>query len=367
MSNLLNKLSKLNRTPGKGEVPPDIREKVLRADETRRSKHRYLLCVVVSICAVLLGFGARSYLNKAPGPLLTDSKTTFPQTVPVAPQMIISSARKTPIAVDTAQSATIASSLPVQTASSTLKTEQHMAAPARAKKSPLPGRMALSSMTAKRNEARSASLNTVVKANDAAAAVSAPQAQPIDKEARDAILTSAKSAEKRKSYNEALRLYQKALSYDQDNYCLMNNTASMYIRLGEYPAGLSMSDKALLLAPDYIPALINQGIARNALGNPIEAAESFAKAVRLDPANKTALYNLALFNEKNGKLDAAAQAYLRLAKVSDVQGMIGLARIYEKQSRRSDAVKIYVEIAAMPDVPTDARNTVVRRLRQLGD
>jgi tetratricopeptide (TPR) repeat protein len=189
----------------------------------------------------------------------------------------------------------------------------------------------------------------------------------IDKEARDAKLTAARSAEKRKAYSEALQLYQQALSHDQTNHTLMNNVASIYLRLGEHAAALAMTDKALRRAPEYVPALINQGIARNDLGNTAGAAENFARALELEPSNRDALFNLALFNEKNGKLDAAATIFQRLAGSGDLQGMFGLARIYEKRMQRSEAIRVYSDIMAMHDLPTVLRNSAAERLRHLRD
>jgi Flp pilus assembly protein TadD len=190
--------------------------------------------------------------------------------------------------------------------------------------------------------------------------------QSVDKAGRDVCLMAARTAEKKKDYVEALRQYRKALEYDREDPNIMNSLASAYIRLGDYPAALDMADKALARVHDSISALINQGIARNGLGITSEARESFTTALALDPFNRTAMYNLALFHEKNGKLAEASTMFQRLARSGDVQGSMGLARIYEKQSRQAEAVKIYIDVAAKQDIPSVTRNSAVERLRQLG-
>lgn len=357
MSKLLTILSKLNRAPVSGVVPPDIHVSVARDLEASRSRRRYVLCGAVCICAVLLGIGVRIYFGKGTGALRQHPRQLSPQPVPVVQPMPSVQGPAAASKPDQTPAVGLDNAPPAEAA---LAAGQRVASAARKANVPHPRKPAP-------RDGGTAGKNVVLP--DSTDAKTAPPAQPqppvVDREARDSSLIAARSAEKRKAYAEALRLYNKALTHDQDNHMIMNNAASMHIRLGNYAAAVTMSEKALLLARDYIPALINQGIARSALGNRSGAAESFARAVELDPANRGALYNLALFDEKNGNLDASAQVFKRLAATGDLSGMIGLARIYEKQSRMDEAMKSYADIAAMHDIPADARNTAIQRLRQL--
>lgn len=353
MSKLLTMLSKLNRAPASGVVPPDIHVSVTRDLEAGRSRRRYILCGVVCICAVLLGVGVRLYFEKG---FRRQPEPRPPQVAAVVQQMPMSSPHETASALqpDRPQGGTVAADK-----------DQSVTTPAR-KTTPSQNRRG--SVREKRISEKSAppaAPEAIHTAKDTTVQGVTPQLTVIDKEARDAWVITARSAEKRKAYAEALRMYRKALVYDQENHSIMNNAAGMHIRLGEHAAALALCDRALQLAKDYIPALINQGIARSALGNTSGAEDSFTRALELDPANRGARYNLALFDEKNGRLDASVQQFKRLAAGGEVSGLIGLARVYEKQSRMDEAMKVYADVAAMHDIPAEARNTAIVRLRLL--
>lgn len=358
MSKLLNMLAQLNRPPESGEVPPGIRMEVARSTEKSRVRRKYLLCGVVSIGAILLGLALRLYFEELGRPVRDSARPLPPHVTAVNPESVSHPVETTH------------KEQPAQSADNNAAAVQQHDQPARSiakrskstaverKRQPPPGPAVPKETAAGPSTAVSVPVNTIA---------SAELPPPIDKEARDASLTAARSAEKRKAYSEALRLYQQALAHDHTNHTLMNNAASMQLRLGDHAAALAMTDKALLRAPDYVPALINQGIARNALNNSGGAAESFARALALEPSNREAMFNLAIFNEKAGRLDAAARIFQRLAVNGDLQGMLGLARIYEKCSKRDEAIKVYAEISAMRDLPVDARRNAAERLRHLSN
>lgn len=362
LSKLHTMLSKLNRAPVNSVVPPDIRVNVARDLESRRSRRKYIIGGAVCSSALLLGICVRIYLEKRVESLPKPRQTMI---APIAKQMPTPSARSSDTVADPNKSPAAGHNNINRVAGSPSKRRS----PVSAALKPKPGHSHKLAHQAEGGAANGEMLpvgseSTVKKPDNAAEAV--PLKLPtIDKEARDTCIISAEAAEKRNSYAEALRMYKKALTYDQDNHRLMNNAAGMHLSLGEYAAALDMSSKALLLDHNYVPALVNQGIARNALGNRTGAAESFTMAVELDPANRDAQYNLALFYERNERLDAAAQVFKKLAAHGDSSGMIGLARIYEKQRRIDEAKKTYADIAAMHGIPADIKKIAIERLLQL--
>lgn len=354
MSKLLNMLAQLNRPPENGAVPPGIRMEVARSVEKNRVRRRYLIGGVVSIGAIVLGLGLRLYFEQ-PDQAAGDrdrARALPPHAAPAAPGGRM--------AHGTGQ--------PLQPAVNSAPAAQQQIPPTRsiARSSTPAAREPIRRLRTGPGHPEKAAAAPVPTGSDPGATLpAAALPPPIDKEARDVSLTAARSAEKRRAYSEALRLYLQALSHDYTNHALMNNAASMQLRLGDAGAALAMTDKALLRAPEYVPALINQGIARSALNNSGGAAESFARALALEPSNREAMFNLALFNEKAGKLDAATTVFQRLAANGDLQGMFGLARVYEKRAQRDEAIRVYAEITAMRDLPADARKTAAERLRQL--
>ncbi|NJD91365.1 MAG: tetratricopeptide repeat protein [Geobacter sp.] len=346
MSKLLNRLAELNRSPRESEVPPEIRVKVAKDDESRSSRKKILLCGIISFLAVLAGIGTRLYLEKTGESDKSKTEPASPTVSAVLPLKNISSAKQANIAGKSGRAAKASAVIA-------------------GGKAPPNKALRQGSDGAERSAADAAPPAAVEKKAADIAPATSPPVPAVDKEVRESVLLAARSAEKRKAYGEALRIYMNALKTDPDNHCLLNNAASIHIRLGEYGTALALCEKALALHRNYIPALINLGITKNALGKTSEAAASFTQALEQDPTHKEAIYNLALFNEKNGKLDASAHAYQRLAVSGDLEGMIGLARVYEKQSRKKEAVRIYVDVVSRRDIPVDTRNSVLKRLKQL--
>jgi len=73
-------------------------------------------------------------------------------------------------------------------------------------------------------------------------------------------------------YQGALAGYKKALEIDKNNYVVMNNIAFIYLALGIIEESVNYSQQALGVNKDYVPALINLGIASAKSGD-IPAAE----------------------------------------------------------------------------------------------
>lgn len=356
MSKLHNTLAELNLPPGGGEVPPNVRVEVTRNSEKNRATRKYIICTAIIVCATLMGFGIRLYFGNT-GMLASRSLQPLPprtaETSPETPQSVATVAGQTTEKPDDASPPVIQ------------QPARLIRAPAKHQKTSTGERKQHSEHKPESPEKTAAGQHQAVVPPKPAEAAVAAQATVVDKDARNANIIAARSAERRKAYSEALWFYKKALGYDNANPSLMNNAASMHLRLGEHSAALALTDKALQLEPDYVPALINQGIARSAVNNSSGAAESFAKALAVEPSNREALFNLALFNEKNGDLDVAAATFQRLAANGDVQGMIGIGRIYEKRAQNHEAIKIYSEIATKRDIPVDVKNSAIERLRQL--
>jgi len=157
----------------------------------------------------------------------------------------------------------------------------------------------------------------------------------------DALLYSASELEMKKDYQGALADYKKALELDGSNYMVMNSIAYIYLSMGLFSDSVSYSRKALELNDDYVPALINMGIASAKSGD-ISAAEKYLdQALRLDPDNSNALLNLAVFYELQMNYSRASEYFSKLAKSGDMSGTLGLARIYEKQEKTEEALKLY--------------------------
>lgn len=102
------------------------------------------------------------------------------------------------------------------------------------------------------------------------------------------------------------------------------------------PQAVESYRQVLLLAPDWIDAHINLGVALYQLGRVEEARDQFAAAVQLDPLSGISRYNLGCVLEEQGHIDEAIEHLRRAARAmpghADVHFNLALA--YEKRSER---------------------------------
>ncbi len=188
---------------------------------------------------------------------------------------------------------------------------------------------------------------------------------PRDMAARDVYLFAAKSCEARKDYMQALKNYTRAHEHDPSDYRVLNNLAGVCIQLRMFGQALAMAQRALVLKDDYVPALVNAGIATKRQGNDAKAIEYFNKALSTEPTNRYAAFNLALLNEQANRLEEAAAAYRLMADGGDPLGFAGLARICEKQAKVEEAITLYRRILAMAGADPKTKDHARERLAQL--
>jgi tetratricopeptide (TPR) repeat protein len=95
-------------------------------------------------------------------------------------------------------------------------------------------------------------------------------------------------------------------------------------------------ERVLELAPDWIDAHINRGVALYQLGRVDDAKAAFLTAVHLDPLNGISRYNLGCVLEEQGEVEDAIRHLRRAAKAmpghADVHFNLALA--YEKKNER---------------------------------
>jgi Tfp pilus assembly protein PilF len=182
---------------------------------------------------------------------------------------------------------------------------------------------------------------------------------------KDVYLYAARTHEARSEFKQALDYYMRALELDPANYIVMNNIAGVYIRLKLYNEALSYSNKALEVKTNYVPSLINAGIAQVSLGNFSEGEGFLTRAATIEPLNKLAIFNLAVLCEKRGSNDRAYENYFNLSQMRDVDGCLGAARILERQGRNAEAARFYREILTIESAAPSIRQFANQRLGQL--
>jgi len=189
--------------------------------------------------------------------------------------------------------------------------------------------------------------------------------EKVQKTNKDVYLLAARTHEAKGEYRQAIDHYLKALELDPTNYVIMNNISGVYIRLTWFNDALTYANKALGIKANYVPSLINAGIAHVSQGN-LAGGEGFlVKAVTLDPSNKVALYNLAVLCEKLGNYDKAFENYYKLSQMRDIDGCLGAARILQRQGRDGESVRFYQEILANETASPSARQFAHQKLTEL--
>ncbi len=169
-------------------------------------------------------------------------------------------------------------------------------------------------------------------------------AESADTHGMDAYLYRAREYDMKGDYSKALTNYKRALEMDRGNYAVINNIAYIYLRLNLIDESITYSRMAVDINRDNPAALINLGIAYAKSGDMISAQEYLNKAFMLEPDNQDVVLNLAILHERQDQLQEASEYFSRLIKLGNMNGPLGLARIYEKQGKIDGAIKLYRSI-----------------------
>lgn len=179
---------------------------------------------------------------------------------------------------------------------------------------------------------------------------------------RDAYLYSAREYEDKKDYRGALFNYKKALEIDKGNFAIMNNIAYIFLQLGLFENSIKYTRMAVDTKDDYIPALINLGIAYAKMRDVSTAETYLSRANTIEPDNGKVILNLAILYEKVGDYNKASEYFSRLFKLGDTAGSVGIARIYERMGKLEEALNLYKQIDTSGSLDKETRQMVRQRI-----
>jgi tetratricopeptide (TPR) repeat protein len=105
------------------------------------------------------------------------------------------------------------------------------------------------------------------------------------------------------------------------------------------PEAIEMYERVVNLAPDWIEAHINLGVAYYQTGRISDAGAAFRAAVELDPLSGISRYNLGCTLEELGEIDEAIEHLRRAAHAMPAHADVhfNLALAYEKNGERQSA------------------------------
>lgn len=341
MSLLADLLSKIKQPQPKREVPPNLKSIVQSSASRSASRRKTLIVSGLMIIFVLAGIIAVYFIN---------SITETSEIGVTGPQLISKSKTDTDKLMSSVQ------------ANKGTDADQSgkKAVPAIKKKQVL----------AKKQKPKiSVSAPAVVtpgaKDNIEMPTLAAEETKEMDIATRDALLYKAREFEMKKDYSSALGTYKEVLEIDSDNVMVLNSVAYIYLTLGIVQESIQYALMAEELHIDYTPALINLGIAYAKSGDVTAAEYYLDRGFTLEPDNKNAIFNLALLHERKQNYPGAAVFFSKLIKLGDLSGTLGLARVYEKQGRNTEAIRLYKNDALLESLDHKQRVKIRQRIMVL--
>ena len=368
MSLLADLLSKIKHKEQRGVVPPNLAQVVQRASDARRVETKIKVILLVALLLVACGLGTIYFIN---GYLKPGSPAEVGQRVQAPKDIERNQAPAVENIAPQAKTEMKAAPLPSPSAQPAAKIEAGPETKSEAKSEVKPPKtFPPFDMTKDQQQKESSSgapVNMTKKAVPPEKSKKTSGFSENSKNERDVALYTAKADEQSRNYSQAISNYKRALEKDPKNYLIMNSLANVLIKTGSYKESLKYSMDALSIRKDYVPSLINLGIANIQLGNTTEGEMYLVKAKSLEPSNKTVLFNLGLLYEKLTNFQEALNAFQRLADMKATEGFVGMARVFEKQGKKPEAEKIYRDILWMDNVDPTTKQFASERLIAMGN
>ncbi len=338
MSLIADLLAKLNRREPSGEVPPGLR-RVVESDAHRHTQRRRIVLLSLVLLAVVVAgiaalFAADRYISAPKAPVAARQ----PQPAPAVPSAELH-VRAEP---------------------------QQQQPPSAPEQKPVVQKAQAQEQTVPELPRAEKRAESEAKPSRTRPAEKPSQGIPDHRAELELHLYTAKAHEARRAYQQALTSYRTALEFDPKNFIILNNIAGTLLRLGSADEAARFARQALSVRQDYVPAMINLGVAEVQSGNLADGELYLNKALGYDPGNRSLLMNLGLLHERRGNPERAASFYAKLAEARDVQGQLGLARISERQGRAADAARYYRELLQSEGVDAATHRFANERLNALG-
>jgi tetratricopeptide (TPR) repeat protein len=347
MSLLADLLSKIKQPQPKREVPPNLQSIVQSSAAKSASRRKTFIILGIVIFIVLAGIIAVYVINS-----ITETSDNG-----VTQQPLIAQSEETP----DIQDGSVKAVKRTDEEQSRQEKKTVPASPVKINKKKLMAKKQKPAIPAADNAIAAFSIN----ANADAPAMAVEEIKEIDIAARDALLYKAREFEMKQDYSSALGTYKEVLEIDRDNVMVLNSIAYIYLKLGLLQESIEYALMAEERDVNYTPALINLGIAYAKSGNAAAAEYYLDRAFKLEPDNKGAIFNLALLNERKQNYSSAAGYFTKLLKLGDTAGTLGLARVYERQGRNTEAIMLYKDSALLESLDKKQRIKIRQRIMVL--
>ena len=179
-----------------------------------------------------------------------------------------------------------------------------------------------------------------------------------------------------KHYNEAIKLFEKRLIHDPDNWSVHLNIGYANFQKKSYPHAVRCFKKVVTLKPNHAQAHFLLGACYRYLENIGRAKSAFLKAVKLDPKNVEAQKQVGLsyllesqdlrqeeMHKESQELASRASTFFRKAvslKSRDVQARVWLAQAYAMSKQIDKAKETFRKVLNMDPENEDAQSGLER-------
>jgi tetratricopeptide (TPR) repeat protein len=163
--------------------------------------------------------------------------------------------------------------------------------------------------------------------------------------------------------------FARALKSDPNHFDALQLSGIAAYQLGQLKLARSFLTRAVLLKPQDASLQSNLGLVLGASGSSQEAIKAFDKAIEVAPNFLPAHLNKSLIRQKLGQLEETL-AELRLGRKSLPQSAeltFEIARVYERMGRSNEAQRAYLETLHLNPESVDARVNLGRNLMDSGD
>ncbi|WP_424097246.1 tetratricopeptide repeat protein [Moorena producens] len=183
-----------------------------------------------------------------------------------------------------------------------------------------------------------------------------------------AIANLASIFEEKNKLEEAVGLYQQALTLKPDFAEVHNNLGNIFWAKGELEKAVQYYQEAIRVKPDYALAHNNLGNLFHNQGKLGEAVDCYQEAIRVKPDYAQAYCNLGNVLQVQGKLDAARESYQEAIKLKAdcFQAHNNLGTLFQKQGKLDAARESYQEAIRLKPDYADAHNNLGTILQKQG-
>lgn len=143
----------------------------------------------------------------------------------------------------------------------------------------------------------------------------------------------------------AQNCYQQILQHEPNHTDSLHYLGILYLQTGDYPHAIDFIIAAIETNPANATAAMysNLGAVYRAQNHLESAMESFRQALKLEPQNVNALYNLSIVLQLNGKIEAAIDSYKQLILIqpNHAEAYYNLGTLFEQQENLQKAKEYY--------------------------